>query len=442
VVTSASQPKTLGEWLEHIERQHPKAIALGLERVARVRDALGLAPAFPIITVGGTNGKGSVCAMLEAILHCAGYRVGRYTSPHLLRYNERVRIARAEASNADLARGFAAVERARGDVPLTYFEYGTLAAVWLFLERRVDVAVLEVGLGGRLDAVNAFDADCAVVTTVDIDHVDFLGGDREVIGREKAGIFRAGRPAVCADSAPPANLLRHSSEIGARLLRIGTDFGATPQGRQWQYWGPGGKRGALPHPVLRGACQLENAAAAITALEALRERLPVAVNDIRAGLLQADNPGRFQVLPGRPAVILDVAHNPQAARALVASLSAMGGGGRVLAVLAMLKDKDIAGVIAALRPRVAHWFIAGLEGPRGAGIEQLAGALAASGATAVTQCGDVAAAYTQACDIAAENDRIVVFGSFHTVAAVMELRERQKASPARHGNRGNQGSQN
>jgi len=434
------EPVTLQQWLEYIERQHPKAIALGLDRVSRVRDALGLAPAFPILTVGGTNGKGSVCAMLEAILHCAGYRVGRYTSPHLLRYNERVRIALSEASDQDLERGFAAVERARGDVPLTYFEYGTLAGIWLFLDQRVDVAVLEVGLGGRLDAVNAFDADCAVVTTVDIDHVDFLGGDREAIGREKAGIFRAGRPALCADSTPPASLLQHASEIGARLLRIDADFGATPQGRQWQYWGPGGKRSALPHPVLRGTCQLANAAASIAVLESMRERLPVAVNDIRAGLLHADNPGRFQVLPGRPAVILDVAHNPQAARALAASLAAMGGNGRVLAVFAMLRDKDIAGVVAAVSSQVAHWFIAGLEGPRGAGLPELARAFAASGARAVTACNDVAAAYSQACDIATENDRIVVFGSFYTVAAVMQLRERQRTSPARGGNRESGGS--
>jgi dihydrofolate synthase/folylpolyglutamate synthase len=426
---------SLAGWLEHIERLHPKTIALGLERVARVRDTLGLAPAFPVITVGGTNGKGSVCALLEAILQSAGYRVGRYTSPHLLRYNERVRVAGAEATDDALAQGFAAVERARGEVPLTYFEYGTLAAVWLFVEQRVEAGVLEVGLGGRLDAVNAFDPDCAVVTTVDIDHVDFLGGDREAIGREKAGIFRAGRPAVCADSAPPASLLKHAAEIGARLLRIGADFGATPQGRQWQYWGPGGRRGALPYPVLRGACQLANAAAAIAALESLRERLPVAVSDIRTGLLQADNPGRFQVLPGRPAVILDVAHNPQAARALAASLAAMGGGGRVLAVFAMLKDKDIAGVVAAVKPRVAHWFIAGLQGARGAQVGELRQALAAAAVTAVTACHSVADAYAQACDIATENDRIIVFGSFYTVAAVMQLRERQRASPARGGSR-------
>jgi dihydrofolate synthase/folylpolyglutamate synthase len=299
--------------------------------------------------------------------------------------------------------------------------------------------VLEVGLGGRLDAVNAFDADCAVVTTIDIDHVDFLGGDREAIGREKAGIFRRGRPAICADSAPPSSLLRHAEETGARLLRIDADFGAAPQGRQWQYWGPGGRRSALPHPVLRGECQLANAAAAIAALESMRQRLPVAVNDIRAGLLEADNPGRFQVLPGRPAVILDVAHNPQAARALAASLSAMGGGGRVLAVFAMLRDKDVAGVIAAVKSQVAHWFIAGLEGARGAGAGELRRALAANDVSAVTECGDVAVAYAQACDIATENDRIVVFGSFHTVAEVMRVRERRKASPAGDGSRGDHG---
>jgi dihydrofolate synthase/folylpolyglutamate synthase len=426
---------SLAGWLEHIERLHPKTIELGLDRVARVRDALGLAPAFPVITVGGTNGKGSVCALLEAMLQSAGYRVGRYTSPHLLRYNERVRVAGAEATDDALAQGFAAVERARGEVPLTYFEFGTLAAVRLFVEQRVEAGVLEVGLGGRLDAVNAFDPDCAVVTTVDIDHVDFLGGDREVIGREKAGIFRAGRPAVCADSAPPASLIEHAAGIGARLLRIGADFGATPQGRQWQYWGPGGRRGALPYPVLRGVCQLANAAAAIAALESLRERLPVSANDIRTGLLQADNPGRFQVLPGRPAVILDVAHNPQAARALAASLAAMGGGGRILAVFAMLRDKDIAGVVAAVKPQVAHWFIAGLEVARGAQVGELRQALAAAAVTAVTACDSVAAAYAQACDIATENDRIAVFGSFYTVAAVMQLRERQRASPARGGSR-------
>jgi dihydrofolate synthase/folylpolyglutamate synthase len=420
--TGNSKLQTLQQWLEHIERLHPQAIALGLNRVQQVRRALGLDPAFPVITVGGTNGKGSVCAMLEAILHFAGYRVACYTSPHLLRYNERVRIARDEASDADLARAFSAVDRARGDVQLTYFEFGTLAALWLFAERGVEAAVLEVGLGGRLDAVNAFDADCAVVTAVDIDHVDFLGADREAIGREKAGIFRGGRPAVCADAAPPDSLLRHAAETGARLLRIGVDFGVTVQDRQWQYWGPHGRRNALPHPALRGAPQLANAAAAITALETLRERLPVTMNDIRAGLLQADLPGRFQVLPGRPVVILDVAHNPQAARSLAASLAAMSHRGRTYAVFAMLADKDIAGVVAALAPAVAHWFIAGLDVARGAGVDDMERALSAAGADALTRCRDVAAAYAQACELATENDRILVFGSFYTVATVMRLR--------------------
>jgi len=454
----AGRPESLRQWLDYIERQHPQSIALGLDRVEKVKAALGLAPTFPVITVGGTNGKGSVCAMLEAILHLAGYRVGCYTSPHLVRYNERVRIGRAEASDADLVRAFEAVEAARGGVrrsaeqgphewgcdrvgaqtadanapdrrqglseavPLTYFEFGTLAAVRLFVDAGVEAAVLEVGLGGRLDAVNAFDPDCAVVTTVDIDHVEYLGGDRESIGREKAGIFRCGRPAICADAAPPASLTAHAAAIGAQLLRIGVDFGATPQGNQWQYWGPRGKRGALPHPALRGARQLDNAAAAITALECLRERLPVSVNDVRAGLLQAENPGRFQVLPGRPAVILDVAHNPQAARALAASLAAMGRGGRNIAVFAMLRDKDIAAVVDAVKPGISHWFAAGLGGARGADGALVGRVLAAAGAGAVTVCPDVPAAYAQACDMAAENDRIIVFGSFHTVAAVMQQR--------------------
>ncbi len=423
----AELPKTLPQWLDYIEQLHPKTIALGLDRVRLVKQALGLAPDFPVLTVGGTNGKGSVCAMLETILHCSGFQVGCYTSPHLLRYNERVRISRTEASDADLARAFAAVERARSGVQLTYFEMGTLAAMRLFVERGVDVAVLEVGLGGRLDAVNAFDTDCAVVTSVDIDHVDYLGGDRESIGYEKAGIFRGGRPAVCADPAPPASLTRHAEAIGARLLRIGVDFGVTVQDRQWQYWGPRGRRNALPHPALRGTPQLGNAAAAITALECLRERLPVTMNDIRAGLLQSDIPGRFQVLPGRPAVILDVAHNPHAARSLAASLEAMSRTGRTLAVFAMLKDKDIPGVIAAVKPAIAHWFISGLEGPRGASVAELGQALTAAAVGAVTACADVAAAYAQACDMATENDRIVVFGSFYTVAVVMSLR----MSPAR-----------
>ena len=424
------EPETLAQWLAHIERVHPASIALGLERVGAVKTRLALEPSFPVITVGGTNGKGSTCAVLEAILEEAGYRAGCYTSPHLLRYNERVRIGRVEASDAALASAFAAVERARGDTQLTYFEFGTLAAVLLFVEAEVDVAVLEVGLGGRLDAVNAFDADCAVVTAVDIDHVDYLGADREAIGREKAGIFRAGRPAVCSDPNPPASLIRHADDIGAGLLRIGRDFGARIHGKHWQYWGPRGARSALPHPVLRGVGQLENAAAAITALECMRGRLPVAVNDIRQGLLQAGIAGRFQVVPGRPPSVLDVAHNPHAARALAANLAAMKCSGRTYCVFAMLGDKDIAGVAAAVAPAISHWFIAGLDVPRGADIADIERALAGAGITARTRCASVADAYAQACDRAGEDDRILVFGSFYTVASVMTLLNRRRMARA------------
>lgn len=430
-MTRDSRPETLEQWLEYIERVHPSTVELGLERVQLVRHALGLNPSFPVITVGGTNGKGSVCAMLEAMLHQAGYRVGCYTSPHLLRYNERVRIGKREARDEDLVRAFAAVEQARGETPLTYFEFGTLAAIWLFVEQAVEAAVLEVGLGGRLDAVNAFDADCAVVVSVDLDHMDYLGGDREAIGYEKAGIFRSQRPAICADVAAPATLKRHAAELGARLIMIGTDFGYAQRGQQWDYWGPRGKRSSLPHPVLRGTTQLGNAAAAITALEALRDRLPVAMNDVRSGLLQADTPGRFQVLPGRPVLILDVAHNPHAARALAANLVSIERSGRTLAVFAMLRDKDIAGVIEAVKRHIDHWFIAGIAAPRGASAQVLEERLAAAGVTqAVTRCDSVGAACAQACDLATENDRILVFGSFYTVAAVMQLRAQRGSASA------------
>lgn len=396
---------------------------MGLERVAVVRTAMGLAPSFPVITVGGTNGKGSACAMLEAILDHAGYRVGCYTSPHLLRYNERVHLRRREASDEALARAFAAVDEARGDTPLTYFEFSTLAAMWLYVEARVDVAVLEVGLGGRLDAVNAFDADCALVMSVDLDHMDYLGGTREAIGREKAGIYRAGRPAVCADGDPPASLVDHANTIGAKLMLIGRDFGFEARARDWSYRGPRGERHALPHPVLRGDYQIANAAGCLAALDELREALPVSANDIRGGLLTAENPGRFQVLPGRPVVVLDVAHNPAAARMLARNLDRMERAGRTFAVFAMLEDKDISGVITALRGHVDCWLVASIEGPRGASAAKLGEALAREGiAEGVFEYSSVAAAYSQACDRAAENDRILVFGSFYTVAAVMAVR--------------------
>ncbi len=423
-----AMPVTLDEWLAYIERVHPQSIAMGLDRVGAVRRALHLDPRFPLITVGGTNGKGSACAMLEAILTAAGYKVGCYTSPHLLRYNERVRIGGREVDDTRLVAAFAAVDAARDGVELTYFEFGTLAAVWLFMQATLDAAILEVGLGGRLDAVNVFDPDSALVTSIGLDHTEYLGTTRESIAFEKAGIFRSGRPAVCADPDPPRPLIGHADAIGAPLWLAGRDFGYEAARMQWRYWGPFGRREGLPQPALRGAFQVGNAAACLAVLDSVRERLPVAMNDIRAGLVQVETPARFQVLPGRPVVILDVAHNPQAAAALAANLAEMGRtGGRTLAVFAMLKDKDITGVVDAVKAGIDQWFIAPAGGARGAAVDTLARHLAAAGVTApVTACADVAAAYAQACDRAGETDRIAVFGSFLTVAAVMQARATAK----------------
>jgi dihydrofolate synthase/folylpolyglutamate synthase len=415
--------KTLAEWLAFIERQHPSTIALGLERVSKVWSRMGVALACPVITVGGTNGKGSTCAMLERILLCAGYRVGLYTSPHLIAYNERARVAGREAEDEALAASFEAVEAARGETSLTYFEYGTLAALWLFAREKVEAAVLEVGLGGRLDAVNVVDTDCAVLTSVAIDHVDYLGGTRESIGREKAGIFRAGVPAVIADAAPPAAVL----EAPGEKLLLGRDFGFERAAGQWTYWGPGGRRGGLAHPALRGAVQLRNASAALCALDTLRDRLPVAMQDIRRGLAEVTLPGRFQVLPGRPQVILDVAHNVEAAHTLAENLAASGFAPETIAVCGMLRDKDIAGVLREMAPRVTRWHFATLQGPRAAPAADLEGALRAAGSDApASRHESPQAAFAAAADAAAEDDKIVVFGSFQTVGETTAWLEKKK----------------
>jgi dihydrofolate synthase/folylpolyglutamate synthase len=421
----------LAGWLAYIEQQHPQAIALGLDRVERVRDAMGLVPVVPVITVAGTNGKGSTCAMLEATLSAAGYRVGLYTSPHLLRYNERVRIAGREAEDRALVSAFARVEAARtekaGNTRLTYFEFGTLAAVDLFLRSAVDVLVLEVGMGGRLDAVNAFDADCAIVTSIGLDHMDYLGATREAIGYEKAGIFRAGKPAVVADPAPPASVLAHAQAIGAWVLRIGHEFGYEAERDQWLFWGPSGRKSGLPCPALRGRVQLQNASAAFAALDTLQQRVPVSMEHLRRGLAELGLRGRFQVLPGRPTVVLDVGHNPQAAAVLSGNLSHMGVYSDTWAVFGMLRDKDIAGVAGLLAQRIDHWMVCSLPPPRGAQAAELAQALRKAGVEAARKFENPALAYAAACSEAAENDRIVVFGSFYTVADVLAAREKLKA---------------
>lgn len=412
-----SSLRPLAGWLEHIERQHPQPIALGLERVLEVLKELQTKISCPVLTVGGTNGKGSTCALLEAILSSAGYRTGLYSSPHLVRYNERVRVAGREASDEELCDAFEAVEAARGPVSLTYFEFGTLAALWLFARSGVEALVLEVGLGGRLDAVNVIDADCAILTSVGVDHVEFLGHTREEIGREKAGIFRPGRPAVIADPHPPASVLAEIERIGAVPVLFGRDFGFAKQGTQWSCWGPAGKRSGLAHPALRGSVQLRNASAAIAALDSLRERLPIAMKDVRRALAEVSLPGRFQVLPGRPQIVLDVAHNPEAAATLAANLGDSGYAPETIAVFGMLKDKDIAGVVRAVAPRVTRWHLASLPGARGAESSFLREVLFQEKIQQpIFEHASVAEALAAARKEAAENDKIIVFGSFLTVA--------------------------
>ncbi len=455
-------PNTLADWLTYLESLHPKTIALGLERVAQVKQRLNLDPDFPIITVGGTNGKGSVCAMLESMLHAAGYRVGCYTSPHLLHYNERVRIGKKQASDAELCASFERIEQARkgqhpppcrgragegvedqvvhrvyphpdlppargkelatdaAEVPLTYFEFGTLAAMQCFIGHKVDVAILEVGLGGRLDAVNVFDSDCAVVTSVDIDHTDYLGETREQIAFEKAGIFRKGKVAICADAEVPQAIRSYAQQIGAELWCIGQEFGFQQNQQQWNYRSKASARNALPYPALRGAFQLNNASAALAALDALKGKLPVSMEAVRRGLVEVQLAGRFQFVPGKSALILDVAHNPHAARSLAQNLASLPPCPQTWAVFAMLKDKDMAGVAAALDPHVDTWLVAGIDAPRGATADALAQVLRQRGVRGRIQTfQSIGEALRYAYNAAGENDRIAAFGSFYTVAEVM-----------------------
>jgi dihydrofolate synthase/folylpolyglutamate synthase len=426
-ITGPGAVAALPEWLAYIESLHAKSIDLGLDRVRQVAQRLGLSLPAVKIVVGGTNGKGSTCAMLEAIYLAAGFKVGLYTSPHLIDFNERVRINGELASDAMLVAQFQAVELARGDVTLTYFEFTTLAALQLLAQARLDVVVLEIGLGGRLDAVNIVDADCAILTNVDIDHVEWLGNTREAIGAEKAHIYRPGRPAIYGDSVPPPrSLLDYVAAIGADLWRFGHDYTYFGDQFQWSYVGRHQRRHALLPPALRGANQRLNAAAALAAIEALQHRLPVTQQAVRLGLMQATLIGRFQVLPGRPTIILDVAHSPHAADALAQNLDNMGFYSVTYGVFGMLMDKDIAGVVKCLGPRIQLWLCTGLPGPRGIAGEALAARVQqalpspdpANEVAKVSAYADPVHAYAAARRQARENDRIVVFGSFLTVAAV------------------------
>lgn len=420
-VPDTARFRTLPEWLHWQESLHYPAIALGLDRCRGVAQRLGLLPApFTVLTVGGTNGKGSCTMLLDLILRTAGYRVGKYTSPHLLRYNERICINGAEVDNAALCGAFDRVDRARGEVTLTFFEFGTLAALLLFRDAGVDVAVMEVGLGGRLDAVNILDADAALISTVDLDHEAWLGPDRECIGGEKAGIFRGGRPAVCADPDPPDSVLRVARDVGAQLFLAQRDFDYSGSGTTWDWQAGETRLAGLPVPGLQHASQIQNAAGVLMTLRSVADKHPVSDAAIRAGLAKFAIPGRFQVVPGEVSVVLDVAHNPQAARALATNLGRMPCTGTTRAVLGMLRDKNHAAFVGALASHVGEWHVATLEGERGFPGQELARIVksAAPGA-AVSISADVASALRSAQSSARPGDRIVVTGSFVTVGMAM-----------------------
>ena len=416
MTNTQTKPNTATEWLDYIEALHPKSIAMGLDRVKTVADKLQLNPKFPIITVAGTNGKGSVCAMLSQIYVQSGFSVGCYTSPHLLRYNERVKINNQSISDDDLCNAFAAVEAARGDVALTYFEMGTLAAMWHFCRANLDVLVLEVGLGGRLDAVNIFEPTCAIVTTIDLDHMEYLGDTREKIGFEKAGVFRANKLAICGDENPPVSLLDYAKKIGANLQLINRDFTAEKMVQGWQY-SAGDVQLQLPNLGLVGDFQLINAASAVHTVQHLNDILPITQANIHAALRVVKLTGRFQKIHSQPEILVDVAHNPHAAKSLAHNLQATPCSGLTLAVFAMLADKDIEGVIRELAAHIDAWFVADIHTARGAKASDLQQLLIKQGEKSTIQLfADVGAAIDAAYKNAAKNDRIIVFGSFYTVA--------------------------
>lgn len=423
---------TLTAWLDYLTQAHSAGlIDLGLERADTVRQRMNLQPACPVITVGGTNGKGSVCAYLTQIYVEAGYTVGTLTSPHLLHFNERITINAQPVSDQTIIESFERISAACGATSLTYFEFNTLAAVDIFAHADVDVMVLEVGLGGRLDAVNVFDTDVAVITSVDLDHQAFLGNTIEKIAFEKAGIMRPGKPAICGQLPVPESLRRHAAEISADLLVLDSDFTYQQiEQQQWSYhfqpqhshlFSGNRARHALPFPALRGSFQLNNAACALTALECLNASLPVDIGAIKRGLLRVHNPGRFQILPGRPVTVLDVGHNPHAARALRTSLITLPFAEKRYAVFSILADKDIDNVLEIVKDQFDEWLIAPLSVPRGRSLVDLENKLHNHHIARIQSYPNIQTAYQSALSQAGENDRIVVFGSFHTVAEVMAL---------------------
>ena len=441
----------INSWLTYIEALHPKSIEMGLLRVKKVFDRLSIQLQFPIITVAGTNGKGSTCAMLERIYTEAGYNVACYTSPHFIHFKERIRINLEVADNALIVQAFKAVEIARQDIPLTYFEFSTLAAFWIFSQQPIDVAILEIGLGGRLDAVNIVEPNCAIVTSIDLDHMDYLGSTREKIGFEKAGVYRANKPAICGDANPPKSLRGHAIDIGADYLAINQSFHYHVDNDVWDYSFNHTKYKHLPKPALKGAFQIENAACALTAITKLQAFLPVAEQAISQALSTVRLLGRFQQIKQQPMVLVDVAHNPQAALSLAHNLAEMDFFGKTIAVFAMLADKEISGVIQAVGSQIDVWHVASIQTARGANAQILQQAIQEKfPSKAVFIHPSVTEAYQAAClqtgenttslvderilnnnthekaasIFAGENVRIVVFGSFYTVAAILQLEQR------------------
>ena len=413
--------RTLDDWLAHCERLHPKTIDLTLERVQAVRDRLGLRFEVPVVTVAGTNGKGSSCAMLESIALNAGWRVGLYIKPHLVHFEERCRIGGASLPADALVPHFAAVEAARDGIALTYFEFTTLAILRALSQAELDVVILEVGLGGRLDAVNAIDTDCALITSIAIDHVEYLGDDREGIGFEKAGIMRPGKPAIVADPQPPQSVIEHARRIGADLRLAGRDFGHSGDRQQWSWHGRKRRYSSLAYPALRGANQLLNAAGVLAVFEALHERLPIPAQAVRTGLALVELPGRFQIVPGQPTLVLDVAHNPQSVGVLAVNLDQMGFYPRTLAVFGAMRDKDLAGVIAPVLPLIDAWHVTALPTARAASADELAALVRAGRGDALVQVHSTPADALRAAVAAADpTDRIVIFGSFYTVGGVLK----------------------
>lgn len=419
-IASRRRFATLEEWLAWLETLHPKKIDFGLERIGAVLEALGLRqPPFRIVTVAGTNGKGSCAAMLESVYLAAGYRVGMFSSPHLVRFNERIRFAGEELSDRRLVEIFERIDAARGEVSLSYFEWSAVAALAAFALADVELAVLEVGMGGRLDATNAVDADVSLIASVDLDHQQWLGSDRDAIGREKAGIARSARPAIVADRAPPAGLLDELARRGARLVAIGRDFDAEPVAGGWRYRARGVER-TLPRPRFGGAEQLRNAAAVAATVEALDAVLPVAPEALTRGLEEAHIRGR-QERWRRDGVewVFDVAHNAAAAAALVRALGSWPAATRTSAVLGMMADKDLERVLAPFMSIVDAWWLAPTASERSASPQTLARVLRSLGGRRIEECESVAGACAAAQVGACEGERVLVFGSFYTVGPAL-----------------------